>query len=258
VARVKTCSKCKQAKLPERFAISRSQRDGRDSWCRDCRNEARRAAYAANLSRERQRSLDYYASHREQKKRYYAEHRQELNAAQRARWHTDPAYREKHNAGRRSRYTCNPEQNRISYMKRHGGIDEWARMYEAQDGRCYLCGETLKDTPQKFVVVDHDHDCCEGGIRTESCDACRRGLAHGWCNQLIGLCGEDMDVLRAIIANFEKVSPETKRRIAAKQEAQAVLSVDAGGAIAEVPTTPMPDLDMPVGMPWPETSGALW
>ena len=50
-------------------------------------------------------------------------------------------------------------------------------------------------------------------------------LAHAWCNQLIGLAGEDMDVLRAIIVNFERVNELTKQRIAAKQHQQLDLEL---------------------------------
>lgn len=103
-------------------------------------------------------------------------------------------------------------------MKRHGGLDEWARLFEAQNGLCYLCGEPLELAAQNEIHVDHDHDCCPGGKRTASCSYCRRGLAHAWCNQIIGLAGEDMQMLRTIIANFEPVQAETRRRISAKPE----------------------------------------
>ena len=48
-----------------------------------------------------------------------------------------------------------------------------------------------------------------------------------WCNQLIGLAGEDMDILRAIIANFERVNAETKARIAARPHEQGTLFASA-------------------------------
>jgi hypothetical protein len=263
---VKTCTKCGIPKSADRFASQRDKRDGLDSWCRDCRNQARRAAYHANLERERQRSRDYYSTHVEQamavRKHYYQEHREEMLAAGRARWRGDAAYRaakQEHDKGRRRHGDYDPAKGRVDYMKRHGGIDEWARMYDAQGGCCYLCGETLGGIPKKLIAVDHDHDCHPSTrARTESCRDCRRGLAHAWCNQLIGLAGENMDVLRAIIANFERVNAQTKERIAARRREQAVLGTDVIGATIEVRVQPMPDLDMPVGATWPHDEGALF
>ena len=102
-------------------------------------------------------------------------------------------------------------------MKRHGGVDEWARRYDEQGGLCYLCKKPLA-ADGTDVHVDHDHDCCPGTKgRTESCPACRRGLAHAWCNQIIGLCGEDMETLRTIIANFEPAKAAAAERVAARK-----------------------------------------
>lgn len=225
---MKTCTKCRQAKSPERFAVDRSKRDGRDSWCRECRNQARRDSYHAKIEHERRRSREYYgnvvrsdpvrmAERLDRTRQYYQDNRDAILAKERARHRL--------RAGR----SYDPAKERIKYMKRHGGIGEWARLYQAQNGCCYLCGETLEGVPQKMIAVDHDHDCCESGKDTKSCSACRRGLAHAWCNQLIGLAGEDMDVLRAIIANFERVNAETKARIAARSYMQDTL--DLGIAI---------------------------
>lgn len=224
---MKTCTKCGHGKPPEQFAIDRSKRDGRDSWCRTCRNEARMARYNARLDHERHRSRAYYANHRNQKRvygrQYYEAHAQELRAAERERYRNDAVYRAKKNGKH------DPAKERVKYMKRHGGIDEWARLYDAQNGCCYLCGQTLEGVPQRLIAVDHDHDCCPGGQDTQSCSACRRGLAHAWCNQILGLAGEDMEVLRAIIVNFERISPHTKQRIAAKPHAQGELDLGLTG-----------------------------
>lgn len=251
---MKTCTKCGQPKPAERFAIDRAKRDGRDSWCRDCRNEARRDRYRAHLDRERQRSRDYYdhavradparcAARRARSSRYYTEHREAILAAYR-------------NGNRQqAARPYDPAKERVKYMKRHGGVEEWARMWDEQGGCCYLCGETLEGVPQKMIAVDHDHECHPSTrARTESCSDCRRGLTHAWCNQLIGLAGEDMDVLRAIIANFERVNAVTKARIAVRPYVQAALGVDVRGASEEAYSQPMPDLDMAVGVPWPESA----
>ena len=165
---MKTCTNCKHDKAPDQFAIDRSKRDGRDSWCRDCRNKARKGRYYAKHEHEKRRGRSYYAANRESasaaRRRYHQEHREEINAASRGRLRP-----------RRNKNHRDAEQERIRYMRRHGGIDEWARLYESQNGLCYLCGQTLEGVPQRLIAVDHDHDCCPGGKVTESCSACRRG-----------------------------------------------------------------------------------
>ena len=92
---------------------------------------------------------------------------------------------------------------------RHGPWIEqdWAAMWEAQDGRCYLCGCGLADVR---VIVEHDHSCCPGD---KSCRLCRRGLACNDCNIAIGLAGDDPDRLRRMADNLEAVLQAAKERV---------------------------------------------
>lgn len=254
---MKRCPRCGATKPFSEFSPDRHKASGYSSWCKAC-NAAKSREYYDRTSGEKSRAR--YQANRESilartKARYQAD--PQLRAAraayQRFRYRNDPAYRASQSSAKRNR-AYDPAKERINYMKRHGGIDEWARMYAEQNGLCYLCKQPLP-TDGKDVHVDHDHTCCPGGKVTESCSACRRGLAHAWCNQIVGLAGENMDVLRAIIINFEPVSAQARARIAAKPQA-AVLGVDARGAVDE--PEPMPDLDMPVGTSWPAASGALF
>lgn len=178
----------------------------------------------------------------------------------------DDASRDIINANGRDRYAswraANPLTARLAAHPggRHGGPDEWARLYEAQEGLCYLCLRPLPEN-RTSVHVDHDHSCCDPGPKgraTRSCQYCRRGLAHERCNQIWGLAREDPDMLRAIADQGERVRDETLRRIAGKPHVQTVLSVDVPGAVDEVPPAPMPDLDMPVGTSWPQRSDTLF
>ena len=75
--------------------------------------------------------------------------------------------------------------------------EDWAALWDAQDGRCYLCG---KEMAPEQVHIDHDHRCCP---KDHSCIYCRRGLAHASCNQLIGFADDDPDRLRSIADNLE-------------------------------------------------------
>ena len=94
---------------------------------------------------------------------------------------------------------------------RNGGAETIAQMRADQGGMCWLCRRPLPEE-RHLVHVEHDHTCC-GTHR--SCDACRRGLAHPRCNFILALSGEDMDLLRAIIANYEQLQPIVRARIEA-------------------------------------------
>lgn len=95
-------------------------------------------------------------------------------------------------------------------MRRRHGLwpKEWAALWAAQDGRCYLCGDPLPED-RSGVVVDHDHRCCPP---KRSCSRCRRGLAHHACNTVIGLAGDDPKRLRRIAVSLERAKRQVVRR----------------------------------------------
>jgi hypothetical protein len=95
-------------------------------------------------------------------------------------------------------------------------------MWDAQSGHCYLCDRPMDRSGN--IHVDHDHSCCPGGERTDSCRACRRGLVHAGCNWIIGMVGEDMDLLRLIVDSFVSVQAAARERIAAKAQ-QGILDI---------------------------------
>jgi Recombination endonuclease VII len=88
-------------------------------------------------------------------------------------------------------------------------------MLDAQDGRCYLCGDELS---YGEAVIDHDHACCSPTPMKQSlsCSYCRRGLACVRCNHVIGHAGDDPERLLRIAANLAAVLPIVQARIASK------------------------------------------
>lgn len=90
--------------------------------------------------------------------------------------------------------------------------DQWAAMWDQQDGRCYLCGQPVTLESAK---IEHDHRCCPHGW---SCKYCRRGLACHNCNTIIGLAGDDAEVLRRIAANLEAAMAAVTERMAARPQ----------------------------------------
>ena len=154
----------------------------------------------------------------EKQREYNDVNRDQVNAKARERY---ALYREENPLPPRPRRTPAPPKP----STRHGGPDEYARMYGDQDGLCYLCLRPLPDD-RRAVHVDHDHTCCDPGPRgrdTDSCRYCRRGLTHERCNQIWGLAKEDGELLRIMAREGERVRDETRQRIAAKSYVQDAL-----------------------------------
>jgi hypothetical protein len=201
---VKKCPRCQVVKPASEFTPDKTKADGLLSRCRDCDNAKSREYYA------RTKGATSRARYQNNRTTRLAQHRaRRLANPEKARQQARDQYYRLDPVTRR-------EKGRASYMKRHGGSEEWARMFAAQGGCCYLC---LKPLPVDGtdVHVDHDHSCCPGTkSETRSCRYCRRGLTHQMCNQIWGLAREDPDMLRVMAEQGERVRAETLRRIASK------------------------------------------
>jgi len=81
--------------------------------------------------------------------------------------------------------------------------DDYYSMLEAQGGTCAVCDRYPEDVPgrSKRLVIDHDHKCCPG---SKACGKCVRGLLCGPCNQMLGLAGDDPELLAEAIAYLER------------------------------------------------------
>jgi hypothetical protein len=121
-------------------------------------------------------------------------------------------------AQRRYRAKRGTEGRRVQAWAQNHGLrpEDWAALWNAQDGRCYLCGELM--APEQ-VHIDHDHRCC---AKDHSCTYCRRGLAHASCNQLIGFADDDPGRLRRIADNLDAALKAADARLAGKPEQQAL------------------------------------
>jgi hypothetical protein len=86
--------------------------------------------------------------------------------------------------------------------------EDWAESWVSQDGRCYLCREPFSSNPRQ-VQVDHDHSHCPQG---QSCRICRRGLACGRCNLLIGQLNDSPALLRSIADALEAANLAVAQR----------------------------------------------
>lgn len=152
---------------------------------------------------------------------------------QRRAWHVEyrKRNRDKLNAQTRAWRARNPEKTRewrerdrekqrVWQTRRVHGMEpeEWAALWDAQDGRCYLCGADLAKA--KAVDIDHDHSCCPP---SRSCRTCRRGLACHGCNIAIGNAGDDPARLRQMAEALETAKREVAARMANRETVEQLL-----------------------------------
>lgn len=140
------------------------------------------------------KSNRYYQANREA-------HRERVN-----RW--QEANREKVNERNRGK----SREWRLRY-KHDMGIDGWIALWDAQLGRCYLCGDPLTEDQ---ADIEHDHTCCPVPY---TCWICRRGLACHGCNTTIGFANDDPARLRRMADALEAANLEVARRKSAPSAA---------------------------------------
>ncbi len=165
---------------------------------------------------------------REKNRRWAEEHPEKMREYSRKYYANNPEKereRRQRNAGgareasRRYRARIGTVGRRIQHWAQNHDLqpEDWAVLWDAQDGLCYLCSQEL--APDK-AHIDHDHRCCE---KDHSCRYCRRGLAHHACNALIGMAADDPARLRRIADNLEIALKDTDARLALKPQQDTLL-----------------------------------
>jgi hypothetical protein len=151
-----------------------------------------------NPEEKREHTLVYY-------RQYRAANREKLAAQQRARYAAggEAARAPKRRYREANRDKIRAQGREYQRAQREARI---AGLWEAQDGLCCYCHRPLSGK----VVADHDHDCCEG---LTGCSRCIRGLAHNNCNVIVGMAGEDWDLLAAIAASGRGLAAQVRQRI---------------------------------------------
>ncbi len=80
-------------------------------------------------------------------------------------------------------------------------VEKLKQMQETQNGFCAICPEPL-DSGRR-PNVDHDHKCCPGG-KEKRCGNCNRGLLCNRCNLLLGMAGDNTEILQAAISYLNR------------------------------------------------------
>jgi hypothetical protein len=174
---------------------------------RDEINERHRQRYDPQQSAARYRANRGKIS--EQQRAYYQANRQERLAAVKSYADTRRPEIQEY---KRKYYQASGAKVRQNVLEdRHGrGIAaDWAAMWEAQQGRCYLCE---RDMDPDDAHVEHWHGCGAAHDPKKSCRLCRRGLAHQNCNIIVGQAADDPSLLRIIADNLERANADIAAR----------------------------------------------
>lgn len=215
----KFCGRCETTKPIEGFAKNASARDGHQAFCRLCSGDVQReyeARHADLLAlRRTQRLLEPVGENKTKVCRYcntekplleFYAHRgtadkrankckrcaQEYERQRRAKDH------EKYREYLREWRAANPDRQRQMMrnwrLKLYGlTSDDYIAMYEQQDGRCKICGQSGEAFGGRRLHIDHDHDT--GKVR---------GLLCGLCNTGIGHLGDSPERLRIAASYLEE------------------------------------------------------
>lgn len=97
---------------------------------------------------------------------------------------------------------------RPATLKKYGlTYEDWLALYEAQDGKCPICGRAM----EKTIVIDHYHAKGYKNMPPEKRKLYVRGLTDWWCNKTF--LGRGITIERAknvvkYLERFEKRKPE--------------------------------------------------
>lgn len=167
---MKTCPRCGESKSADEYARNSRNRDGLQSWCRECSRQARAAAKAANPDKFQKGGAYDYGPRvltDAQKKERRERQRENYRARERA---------------------LSPEEalerkSRRLVMRFGLSLEEFEQITKGQGDRCPLCGVEYGSDYMVRPVVDHDHACCPGRV---SCGECIRGIICWGCNMVLG------------------------------------------------------------------------
>ena len=160
----KTCANCKIEKSLNSFTMSNRSKDGKDSYCKECKKVKAKMAYTKNPEKVIGYSKKWQRLNREQ----YLESRKVNN---------------KKTADLRREW---------GYQKDFGiTIADYDEMYILQSGCCAICGTHQSKLPKR-LAVDHCHETRKV-----------RGLLCSKCNIGIGFLDDSVQILRNAITYLE-------------------------------------------------------
>lgn len=191
----KQCPKCAEVKPALAFYVSKTRADGLSSYCRTCQLRDSKTRYSPHprwQAPEGQKwcpgckdtkLLEAFGANRsthDGKQQYCKPCAVAIVTKSR---HKDPT---SHRRSSKNWREANPERHADLNARWRYGIENgtYAKMLEAQGGRCAICATTEPGSRIKRFHVDHCHN--SGEVRGLLCENCNRG---------IGLLKHDVDIL---------------------------------------------------------------
>ena len=170
----KICTKCKKRKKLKEFYKDKKTKDGYAYWCKKCCKE-----YSQNnkekLAKHRK---TYYEKNKEiVKKRaleWSRENKDLVYARKKAKWEDQPLERKEY------------QRRMMLKYKYELTIDDYEKLLKKQNNVCAICG--CKDKNRKNLSIDHCH-------KTNKI----RGLLCCKCNSVLGLCRDNIKLLKSAI-----------------------------------------------------------
>jgi Recombination endonuclease VII len=197
--------------MADRKQADMAKANADETPARSRQREYQRQWYLKNREKVLDRQRQYQAANPDRRREWYLRNR-DLALERSRTWYAEN--REQAREYRRQYYLKNREKLKAGGRRYRHGLrdDDWAAMWDAQGGCCYLCdGELDADETN----VDHDHSCCGPD---KSCPVCRRGLAHSLCNIAIGAIGDDPDKLRRMADALEQAKADVAQRLRERGE----------------------------------------
>lgn len=101
-----------------------------------------------------------------------------------------------HNSHSKQRYDNDPEfrekRKKYGQLKRYNiTTDKFLDILNEQKNKCAICDKPFKS--KRVTFIDHDHN--DGKVR---------GLLCPKCNTILGLCYDDVEILKSAILYIEK------------------------------------------------------
>lgn len=164
---MKTCTKCSETKTLEEFHRHIGCTDGRDPWCKLCKNFARQIWHKNNWQRRRESNRRYYHAnkekHQEAKQRWYKENREKKLEYDRL-WREKNRDRQLKNVRRwhkenKERTRELDRRRRARKLGAQGAFttQQWVELCKTHKHICLCCGE------KKPLTVDHVIPLSKGG-----------------------------------------------------------------------------------------------
>ena len=150
-------------------------------------------------NREWRKHTDYMKRYNEKNKDKLKEKRRKRdpvrNERRRSRYQEDEGYREYAKRRAREYYHNNPDAKLKQHLSKYGlTIDEYNSMFNAQNGKCAICGSYGDESkPHRKLYIDHNH--MTGNVR---------GLLCHKCNFMIGQANDDTSILQKGIDYLRK------------------------------------------------------